>query len=154
MPKGKGTRKYEWRDRGGKVVARWTETYAGTPRDVRRGLGFAREPSSGYVFKNPPRQGTTDRYGKLIGVDPMQFVEYMDAGPDGETSQEMKKAQKEKQKLHQKYQTKRKKSLLNKQPTRSKGGGRSSGGGGGKFSIINRALSGRSPWHHLKRLLE
>jgi hypothetical protein len=36
----------------------------------------------------------------------------------------------------------------------SKGGGKSAGGGGGKYGIINRALGGRSPWHHLKRLLE
>ena len=52
------------------------------------------------------------------------------------------------------YQTKGKKTLLTNQPVKSKGGGKSAGGGGGKYGIINRALGGRSPWHHLKRLLE
>jgi len=52
------------------------------------------------------------------------------------------------------FQTAGKQSLLTNQTTRSKGGGKSAGGGGGKYGIINRALGGRSPWHHLKRLLE
>ena len=52
------------------------------------------------------------------------------------------------------FQTKSKQSLLTNQPVKSKGGGKSAGGGGGKYGIINRALGGRSPWHHLKRLLE
>ena len=52
------------------------------------------------------------------------------------------------------FQTKSKQSLLTKQSVKSRGGGKSAGGGGGKFSIINRSLSGRSPWHHLKRLLQ
>ena len=76
----------------------------------------------------------------------------------GENSLEMKektiRESKAKRNLEQKYQTKGKKSLLTSQPTKSKGGGKSAGGGGGKFGIINRALGGRSPWHHLKRLLE
>ena len=38
------------------------------------------------------------------------------------------------------FQTKGKKTLINK------GGGKSGGGGGGKFGIINRALGRRSPW--------
>jgi len=90
----------------------------------------------------------------------------------GENSLEMKektiRESKAKRNLEQKYQTKGKKSLLTSQPTKSKsyiqttkttsttskGGGKSAGGGGGKFGIINRSLRGRSPWHHLKRLLE
>ena len=49
------------------------------------------------------------------------------------------------------FQTTGKKTLLTSQPTKSKGGGKS--GGGGKLWGLN-ILRRRSPWHHLKRLLE
>ena len=109
----------------------------------------------GYVSPNPrdipgrankPTQG----YGGQL-LDPKGFVEYHDAGPQGEMYQEMDERQRAKRKQEVKYQTKGKKSLLTSQPTKSKGGGKS--GGGGKLWGLN-ILRRRSPWHHLKRLLE
>jgi len=107
--------------------------------------------SGGYVFNNPPPQGTKDAHGKMIGVNPIDYVDYMDAGPKGEIRQAMEQNQKEKRKISAKLQSEGKSSLLNQQPTRSKGGGKSGGGGGGKWGWIRRAINRpSSPWSLLK----
>jgi hypothetical protein len=103
------------------------------PRDIP---GHANKPNPGVGGKQ---------------LNPIDFVEYHDAGPNGEIYREMEKSQKDKRKLEQKFQTEGKKTLLNQQPTRSKGGGKSGGGGGGKWGWIRRAINRpSSPWSLLK----
>jgi len=94
----------------------------------------------GHANKPHPGMG-----GKQL--NPIDFVEYHDAGPNGEIYREMEKSQKEKRKLEQKFQTKGKKSLLTSKSTRSKGGG----GKGGTFGGI-RGL--KSPWQMIRRFLD
>ena len=135
------------------------EPYVNTGRkDYLKELNRVRrqQPRTGSgMYVNPNPRDIPGHANKPIAhglggsqMSPTDYVEYHDAGSGGELSRENAENARKKQKLHQKYQTKGKKTLLTSQPTKSKGGGKSGGGGGGKWGFFNRMR--HSPWNILR----
>ena len=99
---------------------------------------FSKDTLSGMTKKGAASFARGQNYAQMGGLEDDQIIH------------EVSKARMRDRAALPKVQTKGKKSLLTKQPVKSRGGGKSGGGGGGKFGIINRALGGRSPWSLLR----